>query len=325
MTSQPASGNQARFNARHLLKQTEISLLMVITVLFLIASLGTANFISAYNLTNILKQSAVIGVIAIAQTYVIITGGIDISCGAVAGMSTLMVALSQAVWGLPVWLSLVVALAAGLICGLFNAFVIHEFNVPPMIATLGTQTILRGLIKVFSNGGTVSGINKGFAAFATGSVGFIPNLAVVWLLVAVFGALLLKYSTFGRSILVLGSGREVARLSGISIRRTNYLVYGFAGLLFSIAGILLASRMNCATPTAGMGYEMNAIAASVLGGASLSGGAGSIVGTLLGTLLIILIDNIGIQFGVDPFTMEVVTGLVIVTAVVVDQLKKRAK
>ena len=325
MMSQTTTKNQARFNAKALVKQTEISLLMVITVLFLIASFGTANFISAYNLTNILKQSAVIGVIAIAQTYVIITGGIDISCGAIAGMSTLMVAMSQAVWGLPVWLSMLVALAAGLICGLFNAFVIHEFNVPPMIATLGTQTILRGLIKVISNGGTVSGINKGFAGFATGSVGFLPNLAIVWLLMAVFGALLLKYSTFGRSILVFGSGREVARLSGISIRRTSYLVYGFAGLLFSIAGILLASRMNCATPTAGMGYEMNAIAASVLGGASLSGGAGSIVGTLLGTLLIILIDNVGIQFGVDPFIMEVVTGLVIVAAVVVDQLKKRAK
>jgi len=325
MTPQSASSQQTRFSAKALIKQTEISLLMVITALFVVAWVGTDNFVSAYNLTNILKQSAVIGVIAIAQTYVIITGGIDISCGAVAGMSTLMVALSQAVWGLPVWLSLLVALVAGLMCGLFNAFVIHEFNVPPMIATLGTQTILRGLIKVFSNGGTVSGIDKGFAKFATGSIGFLPNLALIWLLVAVFGALLLRYSTFGRSILVLGSGREVARLSGISIRRTHYLVYGFAGLLFGIAGILLASRMNCATPTAGMGYEMNAIAASVLGGASLSGGAGSIVGTLLGTLLIILIDNVGIQFGVDPFTMEVVTGVVIVTAVIVDQLKKRSR
>lgn len=325
MTPNSVPDKQARLSAKALFRQTEISLLMVISTLFLIATFGTENFLSAYNLTNILKQSAVIGVIAIAETYVIITGGIDISCGAVAGMSTLMVALSQAVWGLPVWMSLIVALAAGLVCGLFNAFIIHEFNVPPMIATLGTQTILRGLIKVFSNGGTVAGINKQFAKFATGNLGFLPNLAIVWLIVAAFGAFLLKYTTFGRSIFVLGSGKEVARLSGISIRKMHYLVYGFAGLLFSVAGILLASRMNCATPTAGMGYEMNAIAASVLGGASLSGGAGSIVGTLLGTLLIILIDNVGIQFGVDPFTMEVVTGCVIVAAVVVDQLKKRAK
>ena len=145
----------------------------------------------------------------------------------------------------------------------------------------------------------------------------------MWICVAALCALILKYTTFGRNIFVLGSGKEVARLSGISIRKTQYMTYGFAGLLFGVAGAMLAARMNCSTPTAGEGYEMNAIAASVLGGASLSGGSGSIVGTLLGTILIILIDNVGIQFGIDPFIMEVVTGVVIVIAVVVDQLKKR--
>lgn len=313
-----------KLNFKSLIQQTEVSLILIIAVLFLGAWIGTDNFITAYNLTNILKQSAVIGVIAVAETYVIITSGIDISCGAVVGMSTLMVALSQARWGLPIWVSIMIALAVGVICGLFNAAIIHEFNVPPMMATLGTQTILRGLIKVFSNGGTVSGIYKSYAKFASGSVLFLPNLAIVWILIAILCALLLKYSTFGRSIFVLGSGKEVARLNGISVRKTQYMTYGFAGLLFGAAGAMLAARMNCSTPTAGEGYEMNAIAASVLGGASLSGGFGSIVGTLLGTILIILIDNVGIQFGIDPFIMEVVTGAVIVIAVIVDQLKKRS-
>ena len=320
-TNRTAKGGQ--LDLRSLLQQTEVSLILIIAVLFIAAWVGTSNFVTAYNLTNILKQSAVIGVIAVAETCVIITSGIDISCGAVVGMSTLVVALAQSRWGMPIFVSVLLALVVGVVCGLFNASIIHEFNVPPMITTLGTQTILRGLIKVFSNGGTVSGIRKPFAAFASSSVLFLPKLAIVWICVAILCALILKYTTFGRNIFVLGSGKEVARLSGISIRKTQYMTYGFAGLLFGVAGAMLAARMNCSTPTAGEGYEMNAIAASVLGGASLSGGSGSIVGTLLGTILIILIDNVGIQFGIDPFIMEVVTGVVIVIAVVVDQLKKR--
>ena len=321
MKSRDLKGSQLSIGK--ILAQTEVSLVLIIAVLFIAAAIGTNNFVTSYNLMNILKQSAVIGVIAVAETFVIITGGIDISCGAVVGMCTLVVALSQASWGVPIWLSIVLALVVGVVCGIVNAFIIHEFTVPPMIATLGTQTILRGLIKVFSNGGTVSGIYKSYARFANTSFLFLPNLAIVWIIVAVICALILKYCIFGRNLFVLGSGKEVAKLSGISIRKTQYMAYAFAGLLFAVAGCMLAARMNCSTPTAGEGYEMNAIAASVLGGASLSGGFGSIPGTLLGTLLIILIDNVGIQFGIDPFIMEVVTGVVIVIAVVVDQLKKR--
>ena len=308
-----------------MLMRTEVSTVLIIALLFIVAAIGTNNFMTQYNLTNILKQSAIIGVIAIAQTYVIATGGIDISCGAVVGMSTLMVAMGQANWGMSIPVAMGIALTVSVACGLANAFVIHEFSVPPFIATMGTQTILRGLIKVISNGGTVSGIKKEFAQFASSDFLGLPNLAWTWVLIAIIGFLILKYTVFGRNLFVFGSGTEVARLNGISLRKTTYMVYGFAALLYGIAGIMLASRINSAIPTAGQGYEMNAIAASVLGGASLAGGSGSIVGTVLGTLLIILIDNVGIQFGINPFVMEVVTGMVIVIAVVVDQLKKRKR
>jgi Ribose/xylose/arabinose/galactoside ABC-type transport systems, permease components len=137
--------------------------------------------------------------------------------------------------------------------------------------------------------------------------------------------LLLKYAIFGRNLFVLGSGEEVAKLNGISIRKTIYSTYAFAGLLYGIAGILLCARINSAIPTAGEAYETNAIAASVLGGASLAGGCGSVFGTVLGTILIILIDNVGTQFGIGAFAMEVITGCVIVIAIVVDQLKKRGR
>lgn len=307
---------------KRLLMKTEISIIFIIAILFIFASLGTQNFLTSYNLTNILKQCAIIGVISIAQTCIIITGGIDISCGAIVGFSTLIVAMGQAKWGIGIFPSILLAVIAGIVWGSVNAALIHEFNVPAFVATLGTQTIIRGLIKVISNGGTVSGIAPQFADFASSNFLFIPKLAVVWGMISVLVFLLLRYTVFGRNLFVLGSGVEVARLNGISIRKTTYAAYAFAGLLYGIAGVMLAARINSAIPTAGEAYETNAIAASVLGGASLAGGLGSIAGTALGTVLIILIDNVGTQFGIHSFVMQVITGCVIVVAIVADQLKK---
>lgn len=319
------NNNQQKSNMKALLMKTEVSMVAIIGLIFILAAVGTENFLTAYNLTNILKQCAIIGIISIAETYVIITGGIDISCGAVVGMSTLMVAMAQAKWGLGVPVSMVLGIVVAVVAGMFNAMLVYEFKVPAFVATLGSQTILRGLIKVISNGGTVSGIDKGFSGFASNSLLFVPNLAVVWFVIAVICFLLLKYAIFGRNLFVLGSGEEVAKLNGISIRKTIYSTYAFAGLLYGIAGILLCARINSAIPTAGEAYETNAIAASVLGGASLAGGCGSVFGTVLGTILVILIDNVGTQFGIGAFAMEVITGCVIVIAIVVDQLKKRGR
>ena len=319
------NNNQQKSNMKALLMKTEVSMVAIIGLIFILAAVGTENFLTAYNLTNILKQCAIIGIISIAETYVIITGGIDISCGAVVGMSTLMVAMAQAKWGLGVPVSMVLGIVVAVVAGMFNAMLVYEFKVPAFVATLGSQTILRGLIKVISNGGTVSGIDKGFSGFASNSLLFVPNLAVVWFVIAVICFLLLKYAIFGRNLFVLGSGEEVAKLNGISIRKTIYSTYAFAGLLYGIAGILLCAKINSAIPTAGEAYETNAIAASVLGGASLAGGCGSVFGTVLGTILIILIDNVGTQFGIGAFAMEVITGCVIVIAIVVDQLKKRGR
>lgn len=309
--------------AGSLLKRTEFSLVVIIVVIFLVAAFGTDNFLTNYNMTNILKQCSIIGVISISATFIIITGGIDLSCGAICGMSTLMVAMGQAKWGMSVPVSILLALAVSVVCGLYNAVIINEFKVPPFIATLGSMTILRGLIKVISNASTIAGLDKKFGAFASESAAFIPKLAVIWVIVVLIGFLILHSTTFGRNLYVLGSGQEVARLCGISIRRVTYMTYGIAGLLCGIAGIMLASRINSAVPTAGTGYEMNAIAASVIGGASLSGAKGSVWGTALGTILMTLIDNAGIQFGINSFIMEISTGVLITIAVIIDQLKNK--
>ena len=185
------------------------------------------------------------------------------------------------------------------------------------------MTIIRGLIKIISNAGTIAGLKAEFTSLGTGTFLKIPYLAWLWIAVVVVGFLILKYTTFGRNIYVLGSGKEVAKLCGISIRKTTYLTYGVAGLLCGIAGVMLAARINSAVPGAGEGYEMSAIAASVIGGASLSGAKGAVLGTALGTILMTLIDNAGIQFGINSFVMEISTGVLITIAVVIDQLKNR--
>ena len=304
-------------------RRTEFSLILIILALFLIATFGTANFFTEYNLMNILKQCSINGVIAISATMIIITGGIDLSCGAIVGMSTLMVAMGQARWGLPIAASILIAILVGIVCGLYNAIIINELNVPPFIATLGSMTIIRGLIKVISNAGTIAGLKQEFTYLGAGSFLKIPYLAWLWIAVVIVGFLILKYTTFGRNIYVLGSGQEVAKLCGISIRKTVYMTYGFAGFLCGIAGVMLAARINSAVPTAGQSYEMNAIAASVIGGASLSGAKGAVFGTALGTVLMTLIDNVGIQFGINSVIMEISTGVLITIAVVIDQLKNR--
>lgn len=304
-------------------RRTEFSLILIILALFLIATFGTANFFTEYNLMNILKQCSINGVIAISATMIIITGGIDLSCGAIVGMSTLMVAMGQARWGLPIAASILIAILVGIVCGLYNAIIINELNVPPFIATLGSMTIIRGLIKVISNAGTIAGLKQEFTYLGADSFLKIPYLAWLWIAVVIVGFLILKYTTFGRNIYVLGSGQEVAKLCGISIRKTVYMTYGFAGFLCGIAGVMLAARINSAVPTAGQSYEMNAIAASVIGGASLSGAKGAVFGTALGTVLMTLIDNVGIQFGINSFIMEISTGVLITIAVVIDQLKNR--
>jgi len=195
-----------------------------------------------------------------------------------------------------------------------------------MIATLGMSTIIRGIIKIISNALTVSGLDERILNMGNSSIfGIIPTLAIIWLLVALAIFLVLKYTIFGRNLYVIGSGINVAKLSGIKVRKMFLSVYALAGLLYGIAGIMLAARVQSALPTGGEGYDMSAIAAAVIGGASLAGGRGAIAGTLLGTILMVLINNAGVQFGLNTHVLEITSGVLIVFAVTMDMLKNRKK
>lgn len=307
-------------------KRTEFTLGVIIIILFALAGAFTKNFTSAYNLTNLTKQGSIVGVMAVAQTVIIITGGIDISGGAIAGLGCMTMALLQTRTGTPFVLTILSCLLVTVICGFLNGVIIFDLNVPAMIATLGTQTVIRGIVKLLCGGLNVTYTDARILDIGTGKLfGFIPYLALIWLTVAVIVFIILRYTIFGRNLYVIGSGIEVAKLSGIKVRKMFYMVYSFAGLLYGIAAIMLAARVGMAQPGTGEGYDMSAIAAAVIGGASLAGGRGAVTGTLLGTVLMVLITNAGTAFQIDPYILDVTTGVLIIFAVAMDMIKARKK
>lgn len=319
-----------------LMKRSEFTIGLVVIALFLVAFFGSETFPTKYNLMNLTKQGAIVGVLAVAQTLIIITGGIDISGGAIAGLGCMSMALMIRA-GQPVWFAILLNFVVCIVCGFINGVIIFDLNVPAMIATLGTQTIYRGILKLACSGNSVSFFEadgktfiKLFEKIGDHNVfGVFPILACIWILVAVIAFLVLRYTVFGRDLFVIGSGIEVARLSGIKVRKTFYMVYSTAGLIYGVAAMMFAGRILRAMPNTGEGYDMNAIAAAVIGGASLAGGRGAITGTFIGTLLMAVIENAGKSrpFGIEisDYILEVITGILIIAAVAMDMIKTRKK
>lgn len=320
MTNQPA-----------LLKsKKQLSTVMVLVILiggmFLALSLLTDKFLTVNNLQNLLRQTAIYGVIAIGMTFVIMSGGIDLSVGAVVGLSGVLSAMfmsTKASIAWPVPIAILVAVVISSFVGLINGAIIYDGKVPPFIATLGIQTAVRGAIMLITNAQMISGIPKDYAAFSRQTILGLPTLGWVWVIFIGIAALIIKYTIFGRNIFAIGSNREAARLSGISVRKTTYGVYIVSALMCAIAGVLMTARLGNGVPTGGIGYETDAIAAAVLGGASLAGAEGSILGTALGSLIMATLRNGGNLLGINPFVLEITIGLLIVFAVLMDKRRKK--
>lgn len=320
MTNQPA-----RMKSKKQLS-TVMVLVILIGSMFLVLSLLTDKFLTVNNLQNLLRQTAIYGVIAIGMTFVIMSGGIDLSVGAVVGLSGVLSAMfmsTKAAVAWPVPLAILVAVAISSLVGLINGAIIYDGKVPPFIATLGIQTAVRGAIMLITNAQMISGIPKDYAAFSRQTILGLPTLGWVWVIFIGIAALVIKYTTFGRNIFAVGSNREAARLSGISVRKTTYGVYIVSALMCAIAGVLMTARLGNGVPTGGIGYETDAIAAAVLGGASLAGAEGSILGTALGSLIMATLRNGGNLLGINPFVLEITIGLLIVFAVLMDKRRKK--
>lgn len=314
----------SKLNKTSIFSSTEFTLGVIIVALFALASAFTKSFFSLYNVSNLFKQGAIVGVLAIAQTAIIITGGIDISGGAIAGLSCMIMALLSTRTALPMPVYIVLSLLVSVGCGFVNSVIIYDLKVPPMIATLGTQTVFRGIVKLLCSGNPVTFKERTILNLGTSLIGgFLPALTLIWIVMAIAMFLWLRYVISGRNMFVIGSGIEVAKLSGINVRKMHYLVYSLAGLIYGIAGLMLAARVGMAQPGTGEGYDMNAIAAAVIGGASLAGGRGAITGTLLGTFLMVIITNAGTAFQIDPYILDVTTGILIIFAVAMDMTKAK--
>ncbi len=256
------------------------------------------------------------------MTFVIISGGIDLSVGSIVALSGVALGtLLQS--GYPPAVAVPAALAAGIACGLLNGSLVSIGRLPPFIATLGMMSVARGAALVFTEGRPVSGFDEGFRWLATGSVGFVPAPVLVMLIVYAAAHFVLTRTTFGRYVYAIGGNEEATRLSGIAVRFHKTAVYCVSGLMSAVAAIVLTARLNSAQPIAGMMYELDAIAAVVIGGTSLMGGEGSLGGTLVGALIMGVLRNGLNLLGVSSFLQQIVIGGVIVGAVLVDTILKR--
>jgi ribose transport system permease protein len=282
----------------------------------------TPHFLTISNLLNIAEQATIIAIIAVGMTFVIITGGIDLSVGSVLALAGVIMA-SALHSGLPLPLALLVGVGAGLLCGLVNGLLITVGRLPPFIATLGMMSVARGAALMFTEGRPISGFPENFRSLATGEVLRVPAPVIIMIGVYVIAHFVLRRTKLGRYTYAIGGNEEAALLSGINVKLYKTMVYGIAGLLSGLAAILLTARLNSAQPIAGMSYELDAIAATVIGGTSLLGGEGTVVGTLIGALIMAVLRNGLNLLGVSSFIQQIVIGTVIIVAVLIDMALKR--
>ncbi|MFF5209343.1 ABC transporter permease [Streptosporangium sp. NPDC000396] len=297
--------------------------LVALIVLVVALSLLSGDFLTVTNLLNVGVQAAVTAILAFGVTFVIITGGIDLSVGSVAALSAIVLAWTASAAGMPWPLATVIALGVGLACGLVNAMLIAYGKLPPFIATLAMLGIARGLALVVSQGSPIP-MPEAVTHLGDTIGDYLPVPVVVMVVMGMITAVILNRTYTGRAIYAIGGNEEAARLSGIKVNRQKLVTYGLSGLFAAIAGIVLASRLASAQPQAAAGYELDAIAAVVIGGASLSGGKGRAFGTFVGALILAVLRNGLNLLSVSAFWQQVVIGVVIALAVLLDTLRRRA-
>lgn len=295
-------------------------------VMFIIFSLASPNFAKVDNIIGILLSTAVIGVLAVGVTFVIITSGIDLSVGTVMTFSSVMAGVFITVLKLPIIAGVIGGIAAGALCGFVNGSAVAKMKIPPFIATLGMMMITKGLSLVISGSKPIYfNDTPTFSKIAMGSILGIPNAVWIFFALAVVASLILNKTVLGRYNFALGSNEEAARLSGINVGSWKIGIYTLCGIFCGIAGIMMASRLNSAQPALGQGYELDAIAAVVIGGTSLSGGEGTILGTVIGAFIMSVLTNGLRMLSVPQEWQTVVTGGIVIFAVYADIIRRRNK
>jgi ribose transport system permease protein len=299
--------------------------LLGLIVLCIALFIASPFFLTVNNLLNILDQVTILGILALGMTFVIVTGGIDLSVGAVLALSMMVLGWTSHNAGWPLPVSIVAAVIVGGLCGLANGLGVTLAKLPPFIATLAMLSIARGLANVITDGQQIVGYPDWFTALSSQRhFGFLTITALVLVVLLIAGWAFLRYRPGGRAVYAVGGSAEVARLAGIRVKRVTAGVYVLTGLLAGLAGAVLAARLDSSQPSAAVGLELDVIAAVVIGGASLSGGLGRVPGTVVGVLIIGVLRNGLNLLSVSPFVQQIVIGVVIALAVMVDVLRRRS-
>ena len=306
--------SQKKFQMRDIYEKYGIMIVFVLEVI--LCAFLSDRFFSTGNILNILRQIAMTGILAIGMTFVCITGGIDLSVGAIIAMVTVFTA--SAVENIGILPAILIGIASGTAIGVLNGVGIAYGKMPPFVMTLGTTSIARGIAFLFTNGMPISIKDRAFTSLGNGMIlGKVPLAAVYFVILLVIGWLLLSKTVFGRHVYSVGSNREATRLCGISVKRTLFIVYVISGFLSGFAGVLYASQMGIGTPIAGEGYELTAISAVFVGGASVSGGSGTMWGTFFGAAIIGVLNNIMNLTGVNTYLQTLLSGVIIIVAVLI--------
>lgn len=300
-------------------------ILVALVVLTAALALAADNFLSANNAAIVVRQAAFVGLVALGQTLVLLVGGIDLSVGAAAGLSAIVGAIALTQWGLHPWLVIPFTMVFGLMLGFVNGALTAVLRLNPFIVTLATWEIFAGLTLVITEGYPIRPLGETFQVFGKGEVWGVPLPVVIWLVSGAVLIWVLSQTRFGRNIFALGGNRDAAILAGIRVRWVEFMAFGLAGMFAALAGILYASRMDAAQPSVGEGWLMGAITAAILGGTSLRGGQGSIVGSMLGALLLAVLASGTVMMNVSGFWQRVIVGCVVLVAVLVDLLRPQRR
>ena len=302
-------------------QMNEIGLIIIVVLLGIVIYLINHDFLSAENIIGILRNSVFYFIIGCGLTFVLIAGELDISVGSIVGFSGLIAAILLQK-GIPVVFSIIIGIFCGLLIGYINSFIIGRLKVPPLIATLGTLYIFRGLINVITKGKTISNLPESFKAIAQGKLFNIPYLIFYAVIIGIISHLVLNYTKYGYNVRSVGGNKEAARVVGINVRLIQISVYLISGFICALSGILMTSRLSVGSPNVGNGLELYIVSLVIIGGTSLFGGIGSILGTLFGAIFMGTVQNGMLMVHIDPFWQNVVIGTIMILAVAIDQYRR---
>lgn len=304
------------------LRRPESGIILILAIFVTIAASVNPTFLSSRNVINILRASGFTMICVVGMSMILITGGLDLSIGSIYAIGALICGMAITDWGLPLWAGMLLGLLVGAVSGTINGFLIVKTSIPPMIVTLGMQYALRGMVSVLTKGVPIFPLPDGFVNLEPTKIAGVPIIVVVAVVIAIIGHIMLSSTYFGRSVYALGGNQEAARISGINIKKTKLVVYICMGILAAFAGMMMASRLGSCEPSTGTGLEMKVICGAIIGGISISGGTGTMLGAALGAVFMEALTNSLTVMKISVYWQNVVFGIVMILSVLLDQYKR---